>query len=147
MKAISAILALCVVLSLNARADDSDDTLRFYMKQSDIVVSGTIVSEPAGFVTESGVINWICTFKVMNVLHGKKSDADTIEVNIVRFEIGANDRPSYLKMDAECILFLKNVSTTDKPSWKTADFWFGIQPRFPMMERSIRRLSEQDKKN
>ncbi|MEI6150372.1 MAG: hypothetical protein WCS01_14830 [bacterium] len=147
MKAIPAILVCCVVLSLNARADDSDDTLRFYMKQSDLVVSGTIVSEPAGLVDETGVINWICTFKVMNVLRGRKPDADTIDVNIVRFEIGTADRPSYLKKDAECILFLKNVSTTDKPSWKTADFWFGIQPRFPMMETSIRRLSEQDKKN
>jgi len=61
------------------------------------------------------------------------------------FEIHKKDHPEYLKKDAECILFLKNVSKTETPSWKTADFWFGIQPCFPMMERSIKRLSTQDK--
>lgn len=146
MKIISAVCSLCILIGLTARADDSDDTLRFYMKQSDIVVSGIIASEPEGCVHESGVINWICTFQATETLHGSNPDAETINVNIVRFEIDAKDKPSYLKKDAECILFLKNVSKTEKPTWKTADFWFGIQPRFPMMERSIKRLAEQDKK-
>ncbi len=146
MKIISAVCALCILIGLTAKADDSDDTLRFYMKQSDLVVAGTIVSEPAGLVDEAGVINWICQFKVRDTLHGAKPETDTIAVNICRFEIVAKDRPSYLNKDAECILFLRNVSKTDKPSWKTADFWFGIQPLFPVMERSIKRLSGQDTK-
>jgi hypothetical protein len=135
-----------MAVGVAVRADESDDTLRFYMRQSDLVVSGTIVNEPEGIVDEAGVINWICTLKMTGVLHGKKPDADTIGVNIARFEIDAKDRPSYLKKGAECILFLKNHSKTGKPSWMTADYWFGIQPRFPTMERSIKRLSEQDRK-
>jgi len=142
----SAILALCVCLGLTVRADDSDDTLRFYMKQSDLIVSGTIISEPEGLVTEAGVVNWICKFKVKDTLHGTKPKEETIDVNIVRFEIHKKDHPSYLKKNSECILFLKNVSKTEKPSWKSADMWFGIQPYLPMMERSIKRLSEQEKK-
>jgi len=51
MRAISAVCALCIVIGLTARADDSDHTLRFYMKQSDLVVSGTIVSEPEDLFT------------------------------------------------------------------------------------------------
>ncbi len=144
MKVISAILTACVVLGLSAIADDSDDTLRFYMKQSDLVLSGAIVSEPEGLVTEAGVVNWICKFKVKDTLHGTKLKSETIDVNIVRFEIHKKDHPSYLKKDSECILFLKNVSKTEEPSWKSADMWFGIQPYLPMMERSIKRLSEQD---
>lgn len=145
MKIISAICSLCILIGLTARADDSDDTLRFYVKKSDIIVSGAVVSEPKGLVDESGIINWVCTFKVAETLHGSKPDAEMIDVNIVRFGIDAKDRPSYLKKDAECILFLKNVAKAEKPAWKTADFWFGIQPRFPMMERSIKRLAEQSK--
>jgi hypothetical protein len=146
MRAILAICVLCIVLGLTARADDSDGTLQFYMNQSDLIVSGTIVFEPEGFATEDGVINWICKFKVKDTLHGAKIESDTIDVNIVRFEIHKKDHPAYLKKDAECILFLKNVSKTEKPSWKSVDFWFGIQPYFPMMERSIMRLSKQQAK-
>ena len=147
MKIISAVCAVFMIAGLTIRADDSDDTLRFYMGKSDLVVSGTIISEPEGCVDEAGVVNWICRFNVKETLHGTGVATNTLDVNIIRFEIHKKDHPLYLAKDSECILFLKSTSKTEKPSWKSADFWFGIQPYLPVMEMSIRRLSkQQDKK-
>ena len=135
MKIISAICSLCILIGLTARADDSDDTLRFYVKKSDIIVSGAVVSEPKGLVDESGIINWVCTFKVAETLHGSKPDAEMIDVNIVRFEIDAKDKPSYLKKDAEhTVQECRQGETARKPPISGS-----IQP--PDDERSIKKLA------
>jgi hypothetical protein len=60
-------------------------------------------------------------------------------VNIVRFELVEKDKSPLLKKDAECILFLKNVSP-DKPVWRTVDMWFGLQPASLWLARALKRL-------
>jgi hypothetical protein len=121
-------------------ADDGDDTLRGWMAKADLVVAGTIANEPIGITHETGVPNYLCDFKVADVLQGDATLAgQTLAVNIVRFELVAKDKSPLVKKDAQCILFLKNVSP-DKPVWQTADFWFGLQPASPWLALALKRL-------
>lgn len=123
-----------------ARADDGDETLRGWLAKADLVAAGQIVSEPIGITHETGVPNYICDFKVAEVLKGDAALAGTTtSVNIVRFELAEKDKSPLVKKGGECILFLKNVSP-DKPVWRTADLWFGIQPASPWLVRSLKRL-------
>src|SRR5262249_39193142 len=65
-------IALILALAAPAFADDSDDTLRFFLSKSDLVVVGAITSQPFGTVTEVGVVHYICDFGITQVLKGKK---------------------------------------------------------------------------
>ena len=124
-------------------ADDGDETLRGWLAQAKLVVAGTITNEPIGITHETGVPNYLCDFKVAEVLKGDATLAGTTtSVNIVRFELDAKDKSPLLKKNAECILFLKNVSP-DKPVWQTADVWFGLQPASPWLARSLKRLASE----
>jgi hypothetical protein len=138
------LLGLVLALAAPALADDSDDTLRFFLSKSDLVVLGEITSEPVGIVGEDGVVNYICDFRIAKVLKGKKPNKDTININIVRFEGANEDRLSELKKGGKCIIFLKNAGRGEKPVWRTADFWFGFQRPSPWMARSLKRLAEQE---
>jgi hypothetical protein len=112
-----------------------DDTLRFYLTKSDLAVSGTIISEPAGFSSESGIVVYQFKFKVSEALAGKPPKSKEISVGIARFERGAADRLFYMRKGSKCILFLKN-------NGEGADFWFAIQPFSSAMARSLKRLSQ-----
>lgn len=147
MKRLSLLLGLLVVCSTTwwacpvARADEGDDTLRGWLAKADVVVAGQIVSEPVGFSFELGVVNYPCDFKVADVLKGDaKLAGQTIKVNIVRFERDAKDKSPLIQKNAECILFLKQYGQ-EKPAWRTADFWFGIQPGSPWLARSLKRIA------
>ncbi len=119
----------------------ADDTLKYYLSKSDLAVHGIIVSEPLAAFREAGVPNYICDFKVSDVLKGDASlKGKTIRVHIIRFEMDEKDRHPLLKKDGECILFLKGASP-DVPSWVTADFWFGVQYPSPCMASSLKRLA------
>ena len=92
MKAISSLIAVLFLLSGVCHADDSDDTLQLYLSKSDLVVLGTIVTEPMGLYDEAGVPNYICEFKVSDVCKGDTKLKDTtIRVNIKRFEMDKKD--------------------------------------------------------
>ena len=138
-------LALLLVPSV-CRADDGDDTLRFYLAKSDLVVLGTIVSKPIAKSTEAGVLGYGCDFHVAEVCKGDAALEDTtIRVSIGRFEGAKKDHHPLIEMDAECILFLKNGSSGTIPRWLTADFWFGVQQPSPWMAKSLKRLASQEK--
>ncbi len=140
-----AVLLAAVLLLLPAVviADSSDDTLEFYLSKSDLVVLGTIVKDPFVIFSEEGVPNYICDFKVRDVLKGNaKLKGQTIKVNIKRFEMDEKDKHPLIKKDSECILFLKMRDGV--PSWETADFWFGIQYPSPTMAKSLKRLAKEE---
>ena len=119
-----------------AVADEDDDTLKFYLSKSPLVVVGKIVDHPFGTRYEAGVLNHICKVSVTEVLHGDANLKDkNLTVRIVRYELGSADRHPLIRKDAECILFLK--PTTNMPSWETADVWFGIQHPSPMMANAL----------
>jgi hypothetical protein len=133
-----------LTLDASAVADEGDDTLRSYLARSDLVVLGEIASEPGEFQKESGVANYVCDFRVTEVLKGTKPAGDSLTVNIRRFEMDEADRLPELKKGSKCILFLKRAEGGETPAWKTADFWFGFQRPSPWMARSLKRLAEQE---
>jgi hypothetical protein len=132
-----------ILIPLEAFADASDDTLRLYLSKSDLVVLGKITTEPLGIAHELGVPNYICQFRIDDVLKGEsKLQSKSIKVNIKRFGTDKSDHHPLIKRGSECILFLKKASQSTVPAWVTADFWFGVQPTSPWMARSLKRLAE-----
>jgi hypothetical protein len=135
-------VGLMVVFTASAAADGGDDTLRFFLSRSDLVVVGTLTSDPVGVEKEAGVVNYHCQVAVSEVLKGKVSSKDELTVTIIRFESAEEDKLPWLKKGARCILFLKSADPKT-PSWETADVWFGVQPSSPWMARSLKRLARQ----
>ena len=128
------LFAVSLLVPIVALADTDDSTLTFYLGKSDLVVLGTIKSEPSGISNEQGVVNYVCDFEVTDVLKGDMElKSKTIQVNIVRFEQNQKDHDPLITKDAECILFLKRQKQGRIPNWATADFWFGIQRPNPWM--------------
>lgn len=140
MRCFFLIAAHLVMLPGLVRADHSDDTLRYYLSKTELCVAGTIASEPIGVVREAGVVNYTCEFAVSGVLRGELKDK-TIQVNVIRHEIGEADRPADLKKDARCILFLK-AQPRSVPPWATVDFWFGYQPYSSTMAGALKRVAQ-----
>jgi len=142
-KLIFCFLVATLMLQAIAKADDSDDTLKFYLSKSDLIVLGNIISILVAFMSESGVPNYNCKLKVADVIKGDISlKGKIIDVSILRFEIHKKDHHPLIKKDAECILFLKKTSQGTVPAWVTSDFWFGVQYPSPWMVRSLKRLAK-----
>jgi len=140
MQRTTAILAFILALISLAHADDGDDTLRRWLASADLVVRGQILAEPIGIIHETGVPNYICEFKVTEVMKGDAGLAGkVINVNIVRFELDAKDKHPLIAKNAESILFLRDAGNAT-PAWQTVDVWFGVQHPFPWLARSLRRL-------
>ena len=144
MKILAIFILACALLAPTLSfADASDDTLKFYLSKSDLVVQGTILNEPAGLFDEAGVPNYYCEFSVSDVLKGDSElKGKTIKVNIIRFEMDKKDHHPLIKKNAECILFLKKTKG-NVPSLETADFWFGVHHPSPWMARSLKRLAKE----
>ena len=144
MKRIALLALASVALApFFALADTSDDTLKFYLSRSDVVIQGTILNHPVGVIDRDGVPNFYCEFKAADVLKGDaKLKGTTIRVNIVRFERDEKDHHPLIKKGAECILFLKRTKD-NIPKLETADVWFGVQHPFPWLVESLKRLSKQ----
>lgn len=139
----SLVIPLLVVgLTGTVLGDDSDDTLKFYLSKAELVVAGTIITEPFGVISESGVPNYICEFEVLKTLKGQPPKEKQIKVNIIRFEMGKEDHSPLLKKGSKCILFLKFTSN-NFPRWETADMWFGLQQYSKSMILSLKRLEKQ----
>ena len=140
----SALLALPLLLLCTVcAADAGDDTLKFYLSRAELVVVGTIVSEPMGTIKEVGVLDYSTDFRVKGVLKGDRDlEGNTMRINIQRFEMTEKDRNPLIKKDSGCLLFLKKESDGTRPQWTTADPWFGVQWPSPSMENALKRLSE-----
>jgi hypothetical protein len=139
MKLLALLVTLIAVLPV--RGDSGDDTLKSFLSKSDLVVMGKITSEPIGLNHEVGVPNYICEFRVEEVLKGDAKLKDqVIRINIMRFEMEVKDKHPLIKKDGECILFLKSAAP-NAPAWVTTDFWFGVQHPSPWMTRSLKRLA------
>ena len=124
-----------------ALGDEGDDTLRFYLSKSDLVVVGTITSEPGGRIFEVVVVHYWCDFAVSDVLKGEDLAKKEVAVNIVRLEVADKDRLPDVKKGAKCILFLKAMPKGQILRWQSADVWFAFQRYDPLMARSLKRLA------
>lgn len=129
-------MLLITLFPVALRADDSDDTLRFYLSKAQLVIGCEVLDEPIGLVTEAGVTNYICQVRILSVLHGA-CDKEKLRVNVVRFD-GTGRIP---KQDGKCILFLRNVAL-DTPEWQTADFWFGIMDYHERNAAALKRVAK-----
>jgi hypothetical protein len=136
--AAAVLLSMISIVSSTRRADGADDTLQYYISKSDLIVAGTITSEPYGVSSEAGVVGYAFTFKISEVLHGRLPQPQTISTGISRFEWGPADRLPFMHSGADCILFLRETKEWGEVG---ADPWFGIQPMSRAMARSIQRLS------
>jgi len=132
---------LLVSVAAAALADEGDDTLRFYLAKSKLVVLGEITSMSGADMTELGVLGYMCEFRVEDVLLGdEKLKGAAIKVRIIRFGVGEKDHLPLLEKGQQCILFLKPLEQSSA-EWITADFWFGVQYPSPWMARSLKRLA------
>lgn len=139
----STIAALVLFGILAASAGEGDDTLRFFLAKSDLVVSGTISSNSIVVTTGSGIHYYLFEFQVDDVLKGEVGlKGKLIQVSIKRFEGGRNWKGHPLLKDgAQCILFLRGVKPPSLPAWREADPWFSVQPANLSMSESLKRLA------
>lgn len=133
-------IGLTLLLAAPGLVCGNDETLRFYLSKSDLVVVGEIASDPTRASEEVGVVIYTCDFRITATVSGRKPIEDSIAINIIRLERDDADRVGELKKGFQCILFLKNVGSDKTPRWETADVWFGLQRATPTLERSLQRI-------
>jgi len=148
-------LGLALVLPGLAVAGDPEETLRFYLAKSDVVVVGEFTSEPIHKSNKFGSHDQV-DFKIARLLKwvapGEVRVGDTIKVHIVRAVLHSDDfepedQLPELKKGGKCILFLECHDLKPTPSYITADTWFGVQRPSPWMEKSLARIvTEQSKR-
>ena len=143
---IAMVLIQAYVLAAASIASADDDTLRFYLSKSDLVVFGEIASDPTRVSEEVGAVYYFCDFTISEVLKSNQplAIADPIHVNIIRFERAAGERDPELKKGGVCVLFLKNLGSGEQPRWETADVWFGFQRATLSLVDSLRRVVEDE---
>jgi hypothetical protein len=146
MKRFFPLLTVAGLLLLGTRAvsaEEGDDTLRFFLAKSDLVVSGTINSNSIVVTTDPGAPNYLFDFQVDDVLKGEVGlKGKLIQVSIKRFEGGQNWKGHPLLKDgARCIFFLRGVKPPSVPAWREADPWFSVQPANLSMSESLKRLA------
>lgn len=139
------VFGLVSILTITSFVHGSEDTLRYFLSKSDLVVLGEITTDTAGAQEEVGVVHYGCHFKIADVLSGNKPAEESIQVTITRFELHEADRLPELKKGCKCILFLRNVGPNDRPMWETSDAWFGFQRPSPSMAKTLKRLAAEEK--
>lgn len=127
-------------------------TLQSHLDRSKLCVSG-VFTEVLGVEAESGVVHYVCEFKVSDVIAGKCNDKD-IRVAFVRAEIKDEDKLPFLKEGGRCILFL-NGPTGQAQSLRggrinvftLADQKFGTQEYSDSLARAIGNAQEAPRKD
>jgi hypothetical protein len=120
---------------------DGDDTLRYYLSRSKLVVAGEIKTEPERVVEGEGIVRSRFEFQVSHHIAGP-STGPSIPVVVLRHErIGAGGvRP--LEKKQSCILFLNPAVDWVTPTWESADVWFGVQENSNAMHTALTRLAK-----
>lgn len=125
-----------------AFADNSDDTLGFYLSKADVVVVGTLAHDPDGPSSrEEGINRYSVEIVVEDVLAGDL-EQDTIRAAVVRFERDEADQIPGFEADGRFIFFL-SVGNGEAPHYTTCDMWFGVTQYSSWMARSLKRLADQ----
>ena len=132
-----AFLMCCVWVT---RADEDDDTLRFYLAKSPLVISGDIAS-PVRMTQIKNMTYYSFDLKVREVAKGELSEGRTVHIRIHWAEHYLVEESTYLKEGSSCILFLKplKIKGPDNSNWQSSALWFGAQPY--MLQR-LKKLSK-----
>ncbi len=120
-------------------ADDSEDTITYFVSKSDCVVAGTIVGEPLRIVSEPGRVEYFCDFSVVEIYKGDGITTGVTRVVISRSEQDESDLRPIISKGMACVLFLK-FDPNRIPKLRTADLWFGIQPSSLILSRYLEGL-------
>lgn len=143
MKTLLGFLSVCL-FAADAFADQSQDLLAALHSRSDVVVLGEFTSDPIGQSGEQGVIGYQAEFRIAELLKGEigeqRKPGGTIVVNTIRFEFEPEDRLPYFKQGGRAILFLKCNDRQSPVTYTIFDQWFGIQPAFPTMAKTLAAL-------
>lgn len=139
MKQAVAMLSIVCFAGL-ASANSGDGTLQHYIRNSELILSGKIVSEVIGEQEEVGVRVYQLKIEIAEVLHGTAPGKAAFSFYINRFELRPGDDLPYMKRNTKCIFLLKKA-----PYWREADMWFGVQPYNSHMANRIKELSKQKK--
>jgi hypothetical protein len=142
-------LGLALALPGLVAARDSEETLRFYLAKSDVVVAGEFTSEPVRKTPNKFTTHYQADFTITQLLKweapGKAQVGGVIKVHVVRTELEDEDRLPELKKGGKCILFLECHDLKPTPSYITADVWFGVQRPSSWMAKSLARLATEQK--
>lgn len=139
----SLLVALVLAMPTQSFADEGDDALRRILSKSDLVVEATVLTDPYELFLQKGdTYEYICGVQMLDALKGEKPNVElgVFSVFVIRRESSEKDRLPYLKKGSKCIFFLKNEGTEPKPSFKTVDVWFGVQPANSKLSQWIKRL-------
>ena len=141
-------LGLALVLPGFAVAGDIEETLRFYLAKSDVVVVGEFASEPAEVMANVELRHSQADFKITEIVKWDAPDktkvGDTIKVHIL---LDAEERLPELKKGGKCMLLLKCQDLKPTPSYLTADIWFGVQrPNARLAKALAAVVAEQNKR-
>lgn len=139
LRILLAVIGLVPVIAMGETAGDV--TLGYYMANSELVVAGTVSSEPGVTMTNPRFRNYHFDFAISEVLHGRHAPTDTIRVTVPRHEAGPEDALPYMKKGSQCILFLKRVKSAPE-QFVAADVWFGVQRYNSRMALFIKNLSQ-----
>ena len=137
MKALFALTA--AFLASSVIAEEGDDTLRYFLSKSDIVVIGKVATDPEVDVSEDGVAKCRFGVSVTESLKGDNAD-DYINVTVAHSASNADDKLPWLNKKSKVLLFLRNAGDQERPNWTGADVWFSVQPHSGRMASSLKRL-------
>jgi hypothetical protein len=114
------------------------DPLQLLVCKAELIVAAEITSQPVGWSTEDGVVEYVLDLKLVDRLKGSGAPRANLTVKGVRLEASPSDRLPYLVKGAKVVLFLKATKDGSLQSWETVDPYFGIQPRSEPMIRDIK---------
>jgi hypothetical protein len=123
--------------------EQGDDTLRYYIGKSEIVIRAQVTDVSVIAGDEIGVSRYNMELKVLDVLQGTKPKEESLRVSLVRLE-SQND--TGLKQGATHIFFLKGSGTKFEKRlvWIGADAWFSVQPDNGLMAQRLKSLQPSD---
>jgi hypothetical protein len=119
---------LALMLPGLAVAEDIEETLRYYLAKSDVVVVGEFASEPVEIMANEELRHSQADRTITQIIKWdapeKTRVGDTLNVHVL---LDAEERLPELKKGGKCMLFLKCRDLKPKPTYITADIWFGVQ--------------------
>lgn len=149
-------VGLALALPSLVVADDLQETLRYYLAKSDVVVLGEFASEPIRKFAGKHGTDYQADFKIAQLVKwdapGDTKTGATITVHIVRAtlheeDFAPEDQLPDLKKGGKCILFLTCHDEKPTPSYITADIWFGVQRPSSWMAKSLTRINTEQTKS
>jgi hypothetical protein len=122
------VFGLALLLPGFALAMDPEETPRYYLAKSDVVVVGEFTSEPVVQEKTEEIHHYQADCKISQIVKWEAPEknrvGDTIKVNVL---LDAQERLPELKKGGKCLLFLECYHLKPTPSYITADIWFGVQ--------------------